>query len=292
VDNFDFPISYEYGHAWSEYYLYIVQQDPTLASYLQARGLTGNPNLNSSQMWSPLELIADDYRQLFGTPNAQSYPPFNYQIPPASQVAGLKTFLETTFMQPPYRQPAPSVSSVSPAAGPASSVTPVTITGANFTGSGWAATAVFFGATPAASFSVSSAGQIAAVAPEGSGLVDVSVRTTATSDGYIEASPTSGADQFSYAPMPVVSAISPAKGPTKGGTSVTITGSGFAGAGFSATSVSFGGAPAASFSVSSPTTIVAVSPPSRSLQTVAVTVTTPGGTSAGGAASSFTFTRK
>jgi hypothetical protein len=88
VDTFDFPISYEYGHAWSEYYLYIVQQDPTLASYLQARGLTGNPNLNSGQMWSPLELIADDYRQLFGTPNAQSYPPFNYQIPPPARWRG------------------------------------------------------------------------------------------------------------------------------------------------------------------------------------------------------------
>jgi hypothetical protein len=209
-------------------------------------------------------------------------------------VAGLKTFLETTFMQPPYRQPAPSVFSVSPAAGPASAGTPVTITGANFSGSGWATTAVFFSATPAASCSVSSAGQIAAVVPAGSGLVDVSVRTTATSDGYAEASSTSSADQFAYAPVPVVSAISPAKGPTKGGTSVTITGSGFTGAGFSATSVSLGGTPAASFSVSSPTTIVAVTPSSRSLQTVAVavTVTTPGGTSAGGAASSFTFTRK
>lgn len=288
VDRFDFPLSYEYGHAWSEYYMDIVQQDPTLTSYLQARGLSGNPNLGTSQMWAPLELIADDYRQLFGTPNAQSYPPFNYQIPPASQVAGLKTFLASTFMIPPYRQPAPTVAFVTPAAGPAPGGTSVTITGTNFTGSGWAVMGVLFGGVAASRYSVSSPTEIVAVAPAGSGQVDVTVATAATSDGAVETSATGGGDLYAYAPVPTVAGISPAKGTMKGGTSVTITGSGFSGAGYAATSVSFGGV-SARFSVSSPTTIVAVSPPSKAQQTVAVAVATPGGTATGG---SFSYTRR
>ena len=36
-------MSHEYGHAWSLYYDTIVQQEGTLASYLKARGLDGDP---------------------------------------------------------------------------------------------------------------------------------------------------------------------------------------------------------------------------------------------------------
>jgi hypothetical protein len=56
---------------------------------------------------------------------------------------------------------------------------------------------------------------------------------------------------------------------------VTITGKGLSGA----TAVSFGGTPAASFEVSSATSVTAVSP-AHAAATVDVTVTTPGGTSA------------
>jgi hypothetical protein len=65
---------------------------------------------------------------------------------------------------------------------------------------------------------------------------------------------------------PPVSALVPDSGPSTGGTSVTITGSGFTGA----TAVDFGSAPATSFSVASDGAINAVVPPGSG--TVAVTV--------------------
>ncbi|HXL91723.1 MAG TPA: IPT/TIG domain-containing protein [Streptosporangiaceae bacterium] len=66
---------------------------------------------------------------------------------------------------------------------------------------------------------------------------------------------------------PPVSALVPDSGPATGGTSVTITGSGFAGA----SAVDFGSTPATSFSVTSDGAIKAVAPPGSG--TVPVTVT-------------------
>ena len=37
----DRTLFHEYGHAWSMYYAYMAQQDPSLAGYLAARGLAG-----------------------------------------------------------------------------------------------------------------------------------------------------------------------------------------------------------------------------------------------------------
>jgi uncharacterized repeat protein (TIGR01451 family) len=83
-----------------------------------------------------------------------------------------------------------------------------------------------------------------------------------------------------------VTGVSPSRGPTAGGTSVTVTGSGFTGA----TAVDFGTVPAASFTVDSDTQITATSP-ARPAGPVDVTVTTPAGTSAAGAADQYTYTR-
>jgi hypothetical protein len=85
--------------------------------------------------------------------------------------------------------------------------------------------------------------------------------------------------------VPIVTAVSPANGPTKGGTSVAITGQNFAGA----TAVAFGGVPASSFTVVSSTSITAVSPSQSSGGTVDVVITTGGGTSAATSADEFTF---
>jgi hypothetical protein len=98
----DNELFHEYGHAWSLYFAYIVQQDPTMRAYLAARGLTGDVRLNSSYGWSVRELIAEDYRQLFGTPSAQAAAQMNREISPAADVVGLKSFLATGFTaQPP-----------------------------------------------------------------------------------------------------------------------------------------------------------------------------------------------
>jgi IPT/TIG domain len=89
--------------------------------------------------------------------------------------------------------PPPTVTSVSPAAGPTGGGTSVTISGANFTG----VTAVDFGTTPATDFAMDNDGQITATAPSGAGTVDVTVQTaggtsaTSTADGYTYQAPPS-----------------------------------------------------------------------------------------------------
>ncbi|MEA4841450.1 MAG: GEVED domain-containing protein [Bacteroidales bacterium] len=83
---------------------------------------------------------------------------------------------------------------------------------------------------------------------------------------------------------PTVTGISPTSGTTSGGTSVVITGTNLTGA----TAVSFGGTAATSFTVNSATQITATSP-AKSAETVDITVTTSGGTSATGTADQFTY---
>jgi len=170
----------------------------------------------------------------------------------------------------------PSVSSLAPASGSTSGGTSVTISGANFSG----ATAVSFGSVAAASFSVSSASQITAVSPaHAAGAVDVTVTTPGGTSG------TSSADTFTFAaPGPVVSGLNPTQGSTSGGTSVTISGSGFSGA----TAVTFGTTAASSFTVNNDSQITATSA-AEAAGTVDVTVTTPAGTSATSASDRFTF---
>lgn len=83
---------------------------------------------------------------------------------------------------------------------------------------------------------------------------------------------------------PTLTSLSPSSGSTSGGTVVTISGTNLTGA----TGVSFGGTAAASFSVLNATTVSAVSP-ARAAGQVDVAVTTPGGTTAAGAGSKFTY---
>ena len=65
---------------------------------------------------------------------------------------------------------------------------------------------------------------------------------------------------FSW-PLPTVTGVSPSSGPAAGGTVVTVTGTGFAGASDVGISGSFGATPVTSYTVVSPTEIRAVMPP-------------------------------
>jgi hypothetical protein len=170
------------------------------------------------------------------------------------------------------------VSGISPSSGNALGGSTVIITGTGFT----SATGVAFGTTPAASYTVNSATSITAVSPaHAAGVVDVTVKY-----GLSFSTPTVSADQFTFLNIrPVVSSISQKVGTPAGGTTVTITGSGFTGA----TSVSFGTNPAASMTVNSNTSITAVSPAGAATSTVDITVTAPGGTSAATTADQFTY---
>jgi hypothetical protein len=169
--------------------------------------------------------------------------------------------------------PTPTVTGISPTAGPIAGKTSVIIRGAGFTG----ATKVLFGTT-AASFRLNSPTQITAVSPAGTaGTVDVKVITPGGT------SATSIADRFTYwIVLPSITKIDPPSGPVTGETTVTIRGSGFTGA----SQVKFGTV-ASSFTVDSDTQIRAFSPGGSG--TVDVTVTGPNGTSATNSADRFTY---
>ncbi|MBE7520269.1 MAG: IPT/TIG domain-containing protein [Thermoflexaceae bacterium] len=171
----------------------------------------------------------------------------------------------------------PVITSLTPATGPTGGTTYVTISGANFTGT----TSVTFGGTDAPFYTVVNSTTIAVYTPaHAAGVVEVRVTNAAGTSANAGT-----ADDFTYTGTgPVVSAISPTSGPTTGGTTVTITGSGFTGA----TSVTFGGT-AATFTVNNSTSITATSP-AHSSGTVDVIVTTPAGSSPNTSADNFTYT--
>ena len=100
LTTYDRTLFHEYGHAWSMYHGYITQQDPSLRGYLTARGLDGDARVGSSYGWDVGEMIAEDYRQLFGTSTAARYAQINSEIPHPSQVPGLRDHLQGAFVQP------------------------------------------------------------------------------------------------------------------------------------------------------------------------------------------------
>ena len=106
-----------------------------------------------------------------------------------------------------------------------------------------------FGGNRGDDFLVQNDNVVTATAPAGNlGAVDVKVTTAGGTTA------TSAADKFTYIvpPVPTVTGVSPASGPSTGGTTVTITGTGFAGA----SAVNFGaGNPAIFFTVNSPTSM-------------------------------------
>ena len=172
----------------------------------------------------------------------------------------------------------PTVTGVSPAAGPTSVGTPVTITGTNFA---IGSTTVDFGPNAATSVQVQSPTTLTALAPAGTpGTADVTVTTAGGT------SQTSSADQYTFDAAPTVSQVSPNFGPVAGQNTVTITGTNFV----SGATVDFGANAATSVDVESSTTLTALAPPG-SYGTVDVTVTTPGGTSATSTADQYRYGR-
>ena len=159
--------------------------------------------------------------------------------------------------------PKPALSSVSPASGPEAGGNTVTLMGSGFV----SPATVSFGGVPATAVTVTGSTTITATAPAGTGTADVSVATA------LGSSTLTGA--YAYEPVPTVASLSPAVGPSAGGTAVTITGTGFT----PDAAVQFGTVPASSVTVSSATSLTAVSP-AGTAGTVDVTVTTAGGTSA------------
>jgi hypothetical protein len=142
----------------------------------------------------------------------------------------------------------PTVTKVKPNTGPVAGGTALTITGTNLTG----AMAVKFGSTNATSFTVKSATSITAVSPaEAAGTVDVTVTTPRGTSAV------SSSDHFKF--TPTVTRLSPKTGSKAGGTSVTVSGTGFA-LGKTATVFKFGSQKATSVNCTSTTRCTVVSP--------------------------------
>ncbi|MGW4371775.1 IPT/TIG domain-containing protein [Nocardia takedensis] len=156
----------------------------------------------------------------------------------------------------------PTLTSLSPASGPAGGGTSVVLTGTGFGGP----TTVRFGST-ATTFTLDSPTQITAIAPGGTvGTVQVTVT---------DATGASNPLPYDYLAVPSLTGITPNQGSTAGGTTVVLTGTGLT----DVTAVSFGGVAATSFTVDSDTQITAVAPAGTGI--VVVTATAPGGTSSG-----------
>jgi hypothetical protein len=172
----------------------------------------------------------------------------------------------------------PDITAVSPSSGPATGGTTVDIYGSGFANGANSGTSVNFGATAAQSVTFIDADHIQAVTPvsSASGTVDV---TATTLNGT---SQTSASDQFTF--RPAVSSVSPNGGPVAGGQGVSIAGAGFTGT----TAVSFGNAPASSFTVNNGGSITAVTP-AHAAGTIDVTVTASGLTSQTSADDSYTY---
>jgi hypothetical protein len=168
----------------------------------------------------------------------------------------------------------PAVAKVAPVKGPASGGTVVKITGTGYA----RVSSVHFGAQ-SASFTVDSSSKITATAPpHATGTVDVTVTNAAGT------SVLSTADRFKYTPS--VASVTPSSGAAAGGTSVTVTGSGFALG--SATTFKFGSPKATAVNCATSTKCTMSSPP-HAAATVAVKAVVAGVASPQSAGDQFTY---
>lgn len=142
----------------------------------------------------------------------------------------------------------PAVTAVSPATGPITGGTSITITGTNFL----AGAAVEVGGTAATAVTVLSSTSITATTPARSTTGPVAVKVTNTD----AQSGTLASPAFTYVGPPKVTDVAPSSGSIGGGTTVKITGSGF----LTGATVTFDGVAATAVSVVSATEISAKTP--------------------------------
>lgn len=161
---------------------------------------------------------------------------------------------------------APTATLITPASGPIAGGSTVTIVGTGFTGvSG--ANAVQFGGVNAQSYTVTPT-SITAVAPANTAGSKTVTITGATGN--------TASISYDYVAAPTIATITPNVGTINGGTSVTITGSGFTGA--SASSILFGSANPTNVTVNAAGTQITLTTPARSTGAVNLTIASAGGT--------------
>ena len=162
-----------------------------------------------------------------------------------------------------YTYVPPAVTAIDPNQGPTSGGQVVTIAGSGFGPS----STVSIGGAPATDVSVSGDGTaITATTPAGTaGAVDVVVADPGSPTVTLPGG-------YRYVP-PAATAIDPDQGPTAGGQTVTVSGSGFG----PGSTVSIGGAPATDVSVNDAGTAVTATTPAGTVGTVDVVVADAGG---------------
>jgi hypothetical protein len=181
-----------------------------------------------------------------------------------------------------YSYGPPTVTGLDPGAGPVVGGNQVVIMGTGFTGL-TGASAVKFGASNAATYTVDSPTQITALAPLGVGGGSVDVRVTnpaGTSANTLN-------DNYSYGP-PAVTGLDPGAGRTTGGNKVIIKGTGFSGL-TGSSAVKFGTVNATSYVINSATQITAVAPAGTARSTVNVSVTSAAGKSTNTLADDYSY---
>ena len=180
---------------------------------------TGAVEVHPQPNWSTFSLAASNYAGEWqsNVPHSSTSP--SWTTTGGSSIAAQAAFRATASV--------PTVTGVSPAAGPLTGGTSVTITGTNFT----TGASVSFGGTAATGVSVVSSTSITATSPSSSArTVDVTVTVSGTT------SPAGVQDEFSYVGQPTVTGVSPGSGSYGGGSTVTVTGTNF----FAVSAVSFG----------------------------------------------------
>ena len=96
----DDVVAHEYGCVWALYHLYMSHHGDW-SLWLQARGILGDPRVDSTFSWSKNEMLADDYRMLFGSPAAQSEAAYiNPDVPDPRNVPGLRDFFLSVWATP------------------------------------------------------------------------------------------------------------------------------------------------------------------------------------------------
>lgn len=227
-------------------YRYNTTEGPLLPKgYKSGAALSGTATYNDSSLCS-LGLTAGTYTWTWGT--------------------GSKADSLVITIDPPPPSPAPTVTAVSPASGSSAGGYSARLAGTNFCG----VTGITIGGVACQSFSVNSPTSASCVVPPGTiGPASVVVTTAGGSNA--------ANTLFAYKqPPPTVTTVSPSNGPAAGGTTITITGTGFT----NVTGITVGGQACASYTVVSNTSATCTTSAGTSTR-ASVNVTTVGGTNNG-----------
>lgn len=165
----------------------------------------------------------------------------------------------------------PELGSIAPLAGSSLGGTSATLTGAHFAAIGAGATTVEFGAVPATAVVVVDDATITCTVPAGVAgtSVDVVVTNDLGTDSLVAG--------FAYHALPTLTSVVASSGSALGGTSVTLTGSGFLDDDAGANAVSFDGAAALNVVVVDDSTITCETPPGAGGTSVDVEVSNDNG---------------